>query len=76
MGRASLLAERTARIERVWNLRGRLRRGYPKYWIHEVQVTKRRYVRAAQDDPTLPPFRENENRPGRKFPTEIAELLT
>jgi antitoxin component YwqK of YwqJK toxin-antitoxin module len=44
-------------IEREWHWSGKLRRGYPKYWVHGEAVTKRQYVQAAQKDPTLPPFR-------------------
>jgi hypothetical protein len=48
-------------IEREWNLKGRLRRGFPKYWINDQQVTKRQYLAACKLDPTLPPFRESDN---------------
>jgi antitoxin component YwqK of YwqJK toxin-antitoxin module len=40
-------------IERKWNLKARIRRGWPKYWIHNQQVDKRKYLRAAAKDPTL-----------------------
>ncbi len=59
-------------IERSWNWGGRLRRGYPRYWVHDRRVTKRQYLRARAKDPTLPPFREKDNRPQRKFPPEVA----
>jgi hypothetical protein len=63
-------------IERLWNEHGRLRRGYPKYWIRNERTTKRQYRRVhANDDPTLPPFREEDHRPQRKFPPEIATHL-
>jgi hypothetical protein len=39
-------------------------------------VSKRAYLKAAQQDKTLPPFREKDNRPRRKFPPEIEKLLT
>jgi hypothetical protein len=58
-------------IERSWNRAGRLRRGYPRYWIHGLRVSKRQYVRACSSDPSLPPFREAENRPERTFPPEV-----
>jgi hypothetical protein len=58
-------------IERAWNRKGRLRRGYPKYWVNDRRVTKRQYVRACAGDPNLPPFRDADNRPERLFPPEV-----
>jgi MORN repeat variant len=57
-------------IERMWNREGRLKRGYPKYWIRNQAVSKREYSKAAEKDETLPKFREIENRPERRFPVE------
>jgi len=62
-------------IERMWNKEGRLKRGYPKYWIRGKAVRKRAYLRAAEKDTTLPRFREKDNRPQRRFPEEIENLL-
>ena len=62
-------------IEREWNSKGRLSRGYPRYWIHDQRVAKRQYVRAAAKDPTLPPFRAEDNVPHRDFPPEIDQHL-
>jgi hypothetical protein len=62
-------------IERMWNSQGKLKRGYPKYWIMGQAVPKRRYLQAAQIDPTLPAFREEENVSLRTFPLEIENLL-
>ena len=61
-------------IERHWS-QGRLRRGYPRYWINDTPVTKRQYIRACASDPSLPPFREKDNRPRRRFPPEIRDHL-
>jgi hypothetical protein len=58
-------------IERSWNRQGRLHRGYPRYWVNNVGMTKREYLRACANDPTLPPFRETENRPQRSFPPDV-----
>ena len=58
-------------VERSWNSRGRLRRGYPKYWVNDQRTTKRRYINACTKDPSLPSFRERDNLPYRKFPPEI-----
>jgi hypothetical protein len=59
-------------IDRWWSSGGGLRPGYPKYWVHDLLITKRQYLRACEKDPALPPFREKDNRPRRKFPPEVA----
>jgi hypothetical protein len=58
-------------IERSWNQSGRLRRGYPKYWVKGVRATKRQYLRPCANDPTLPRFRERDSRLQRELPAEI-----
>ena len=63
-------------IERMWNEKGRLKRGYPKYWIQGKAVSKRVYLRAAERDKSLPLFREEDNRPQRRFPDEIEKLMS
>jgi hypothetical protein len=63
-------------IERRWNSRGRLTRGYPQYWVNNKQVTKREYLRACAEDPNLPRFRESNNRPRRKFPPEVLAAIS
>ena len=62
-------------IEREWNLKNKLRRGFPRYWIKGERVDKRKYLRAAKKDPSLPPFRLKDNSPRRKFPPEIEQLM-
>ena len=62
-------------IERVWNSRGRLSRGYPKYWIAGETVRKWKYLKAAQTDKTLPAFRVTDNSFRRKFPPEIRRVI-
>lgn len=63
-------------IERQWNAQNKLHRGYPKYWVNGKAVSKRAYLRAAQQDKTLPAFREKDNRSRRKFSAEIEKLLS
>lgn len=60
-------------IWRSWNDRGRLSRGYPQYFVNDAKVTKRQYRKACETDPSLPPFREEENRPNRTLPPEFAD---
>jgi hypothetical protein len=62
-------------IERDWDLKGRLRRRYPKYFVAGQQVTHRQYIKAVAKDASLPPFRKAENRPRRVFPAVIARHL-
>jgi hypothetical protein len=62
-------------IEREWNLDGKPRRGFPKYWVNDRAVSKRQYISAARKDPTLPPFRVKDNSPKREFPPEIRQSL-
>lgn len=62
-------------VYREWDSRGRLDRGYPQYFVAGKQVTKRDYVKACAADPTLRPFREEDNEPARTFPPEIARHL-
>lgn len=54
-------------IEREWNPRGRLCRGYPRYHILGERVDKRRYLRACEADLTLPRFDMADNDPTRTF---------
>ena len=62
-------------IERMWNFQMKLRRGYPKYWIHGEPVTRRRYLGAAKLDKSLPPFLKKDNSPRRRFPPAIQKVL-
>jgi hypothetical protein len=62
-------------VEREWWAHWRLRRGFPRYWINGVRVDKRKYLRAAAKDPTLPPFRVEENLPIRDFPDAVSSQL-
>jgi antitoxin component YwqK of YwqJK toxin-antitoxin module len=57
-------------IWREWNARGKLRRGFPHYHVHDVKVTRRQYVKACRTDPTLVPYRQEDDRPNRTLPAE------
>jgi len=41
-------------IMRQWTAQGRLRRGYPQYFVQGEKVNKRQYLRACRTDSTLP----------------------
>ena|SRR5258708_35981028 len=62
-------------IVRAWNRQGRVRRGYPRYWVHGERVNKAKYLKASERDPNLPPFRKEDNEPARTFPPEIRQHL-
>ena len=62
-------------IERLWNATNKLSRGFPQYWIKGQPVTKRQYLRAAEQDSGMPPFRLKDNSPRRRFPEMIERLL-
>jgi hypothetical protein len=62
-------------IERRWNTLGGLCRGYPRYYVQGKRVKKREYIRAAAPDPTLPPFRAEDNLPLRILPVELRKKL-
>ena len=63
-------------IERQWNAANKLSRGFPQYWIKGERVDKRKYLRAAKKDPSLPAFRLKDNSPRRRFPSAIEQLFT
>ncbi len=62
-------------IQREWNNEGRLRRGFPRYWLNNERVTKRKYLRAQASDRSLPPFRAADNLPRRNFPPEVMAAI-
>lgn len=62
-------------ITREWNFNGKLRRGYPKYYVHNKKVDKRIYIKAYKTDSSLPEFKKEDNLPIRNFPPEIKKIL-
>lgn len=52
-------------VFRRWKNR-KLKRGYPKFYVHGKKVTKRAYIAASARDATLPPYIEKEDSPRRK----------
>jgi antitoxin component YwqK of YwqJK toxin-antitoxin module len=57
-------------IWREWNEKGKMRRGFPQYYVNDRRVTKRQYLKASEMDESLPPYRPAEDRPYRKLPPE------
>lgn len=58
-------------IFRRWNQQGKLRRGYPQYYVMGERMTKRQYERACQEDSRLPLFVASDNQPIRQVPAEV-----
>lgn len=58
-------------IERIWNSKGKLRRGYPAFYVLDRAVSKQKYTKLSAIDETLPRYTEEDNRPHRKFPDGI-----
>lgn len=58
------------RILREWNDKGKLHRGFPQFYIHGERVTKKKYVRARELDPSLPPYIFEDDLPYRQLPHE------
>jgi hypothetical protein len=62
-------------IEREWDEKGMLRRGFPKFYVGGKRVTRRVYERERNGDPSLPPHRTEDNLPQRDFPAIIVRRL-
>jgi len=62
-------------IERIWNNKGKLRRGYPKFYIADRAVSKQGYRNITLTDKSLPIFQEIDNLPFRNFPRAIKRLI-
>jgi hypothetical protein len=62
-------------IERAWNNKGSLRRGYPKFYVADQAISKQKYAKMALIDTTLPVIQEEDNLPKRKLPSEIKKLV-
>ena len=61
-------------IFRQWNNHGKLRRGYPQYFVAGERMTKCQYERACLKDSTLPPFLASDNQPMRQLPAEVVRI--
>jgi antitoxin component YwqK of YwqJK toxin-antitoxin module len=58
-------------VRRKWNSEGKLKRGFPRYFINGHRVTKQQYFSACRHDVSLPKFSLADNAPYRKLPLEI-----
>lgn len=62
-------------IKRQWNIEGKLSRGYPQYYVLGEKVDKRKYLRLAVKDQSLPSFRVEDQSPQRSFTAAIQEVM-
>ena len=62
-------------IVREWNEKGRLRPGFPKFYVRGRRVSRKVYELECVSDPSLPPYRTEDNQPQRDFPPAIARHL-
>jgi len=58
-------------VERIWNKAGKLKRGYPKFFISNQVVSKQKYIKATFIDSSLPAFCEKDNSTYRNLPLEL-----
>ena len=63
-------------IQRMWNSKGKLHRGYPKFYVADQAVSKQKYIKMTFIDKTLPVFQEKDNLPYRKLSSEIKRFIT
>lgn len=57
-------------VLREWNDAGRLRRGFPQFYVRGKKVTRRQYLQACEGDSSLPDYIPAEDTPFRKLPAE------
>jgi len=58
-------------IARSWSIEGRLKRGYPRYFVQGERVDRRTYLRRCADDTTLPVPQAADDRPFRPRPVGV-----
>lgn len=52
-------------IEREWNDEGKLRQGFPRFYVRGRRVTRHAYAREQKRNSSLPAYRPEENLPHR-----------
>ena len=62
-------------IHRSWKNARTLHKGFPKFFISNKQVTKTKYLKACEDDPTLPKYNIRDDHWFRKFPSSLKPHL-
>jgi hypothetical protein len=57
-------------VWREWGAEGKLRRGFPRYFIDDVRVPREEYLRACERDLLLPRYSPEDDSPCRRLPEE------
>jgi len=58
-------------IYRSWKNSRTLDKGFPRFYIKNRPVTKAKYLKACENDPTLPKYKTADDRSFRKFPKSL-----
>lgn len=61
-------------IERDWNVKGGMRRGFPKFWMNGKQMTRGEYLKAQGRDKSLPKYSARDNASKRRLPNAYRGL--
>lgn len=62
-------------IHRSWKNSRTLDKGFPKFFIMDKQVTKAKYLKACENDTTLPKYNRKDDRWFREFPSSLKPHL-
>jgi antitoxin component YwqK of YwqJK toxin-antitoxin module len=62
-------------IRRLWKNSQTLLKGFPQFYIKNEQVSKAKYLKACENDPTLPKYKTADDRWFRKFPKSLKPHL-
>lgn len=62
-------------IFREWETNGRLRRGFPRYYLRDARVSRRAYEQARAKHPSLRPYTAQEDANQREMPTAVREAF-
>jgi hypothetical protein len=61
-------------VERRWDGRGGMRRGFPRFWMNGKQMTRGEYLRAQGRDKSLPKYSVRDNASKRRLPNAYRGL--
>jgi hypothetical protein len=64
-------------ITREWDIEHpqRLAKGFPQFWLEGKKVSKKVYLAAANEDPSLPRYRKEDDKPERRFPPHVRRAI-
>jgi hypothetical protein len=62
-------------VFREWTSSGRLRRGFPRFYLDDARVTRRTYELALERDSSLRPYSAREDSNARAMPAAVREAI-